>query len=291
MASYPDFVCVGAQKAATTWLYSAIRWVPGLFLPAIKELHYFSELYNTDAKRFGPKHRAEQINQIRAFHSAKKSRTPYEDMILNQLDHLDTDQTSDDWYRGIFDFASDHEICGEICPCYMSMPTRGVRHVMSINPLMKVLVLVRDPVDRVWSHMRMHSKNGALNFDLDTILSGKVPLGPYMNYTDYANSIRRWQSMTGHGRFHAIVYDRIGEDPQSVIDEILDFVGVERAVTKKNLSKNVFSGKKVTLPVELRAKLFADLQPQYDFLSDLFPSQVESWVERHQKALTEHTLA
>mgnify|MGYP003645700298 FL=1 len=42
MASYPDFVCIGAQKAATTWLYNVLRRVPGVFLPAIKELHYFS---------------------------------------------------------------------------------------------------------------------------------------------------------------------------------------------------------------------------------------------------------
>ncbi|MDF1808557.1 MAG: sulfotransferase [Phycisphaerales bacterium] len=286
MASYPDFICVGAQKAATTWLYSAIRWVPGVFLPPIKELHYFSELYNEDAKRFGPIHRAEQIEQIRKFQSSKKSRTPYEESLLEQLNHLETDSTSDDWYKGIFDFASNNDVCGEICPCYMSMPTRGVRHVMSINPLMKILVLVRDPVDRAWSHMRMHTKTGALDFDLDTVMAGKVQLGAYMKYTDYASSIRKWKSMTGNGNFRAIVYDRIGEEPQSVVDEILDFVGVDRFKPKKSLTKNVFTGDKIHLPIELRAKLFTDLQPQYDFLHDLFPNHVESWVERHKKAMS-----
>lgn len=286
MASYPDFICVGAQKSATTWLYDALRWVPGVFLPAIKELHYFSELYTQDAKRFGPPHRAKQIGHIRDFHSSKSNRNKYTEMILSQLIHLETDQTSDDWYRGIFDYASDLDICGEICPCYMSMPMRGVRHVMSINPLMRVLVLVRDPVDRVWSHMRMHTKSGVLNFDLDHILSGDVPLGPYMQYTDYANSIRRWKSMTGDGRFRAIVYDRIGDEPHSVLDEILEFIGAPQTGTKTNLAKSVFSGDKVKLPSELRAKLFSDLQPQYDFLHTMFPDQVESWVERHKMAMS-----
>jgi len=286
MTSYPDFICVGAQKAATTWLYDALRWVPGVFLPAIKELHYFSEQHTQDAKRFGPKHRTEQIAHIRQYHSAKKNRTKVEDMILDQLDHLETDQPTDDWYRGIFEYATDQDICGEICPCYMSMPTRGIRHVMSINPLVRVLVLVRDPVDRVWSHMRMHTKTGTLNFDLNQMLSGNVPLGPYMLYTDYANSIRRWKTMAGEGRFKPIVYDRIGNNPHSVLSEILEFIGVQQAITKTNLAKSVFSGDKVKLPIELRAKLFHDLQPQYDFLHTMFPDQVESWVERHKSAMS-----
>jgi len=285
MASYPDFICVGAQKAATTWLYDALRWIPGIFLPAIKELHYFSELCTQDAKQFGPKHRKEQIRQTRDYYSAKKIRSKYDEMIHAQLNHLDTKQVNDDWYRGIFEFATDQDICGEICPCYMSMPTRGVRHVMSINPLMRVLVLVRDPVDRVWSHMRMHTKIGALNFDLNHILSGNVPMGSYMQYTDYANSIRRWESMTCEGRFRAIVYDRIGNEPRSVLEEILEFIGAQKTITKKDLSKNVFSGDKVSLPPELRAKLFRDLQPQYDFLHSMFPEQVEKWVKRHEKAM------
>ena len=285
MTSYPDFLCVGAQKAATTWLYDVLRWVPGIFLPTIKELHYFSELHTKDAKRFGPKHRAEQITHIRSYHAAKKNRSKLGDMILDQLDHLETDYVNDEWYRKIFDYASDDDICGEICPCYMSMPTRGVRHALSINPLMRVIVLVRDPVDRVWSHMRMHAKSGTLRLDLDELLSGKTPLGPYMKYTDYVNSIRHWQSMTANGRFKAVVYDRIGQEPQSVLDEIIDFIGAPPTEPKKNLTKSVFSGEKMNLPPELRAKLFHDLQPQYDFLYARFPEHVGSWIKRHQLAM------
>jgi len=285
MTSYPDFMCVGAQKAATTWLYDALRWIPGIFLPVIKELHYFSELYTQDAKCFGPKHRREQIKQTREYYMAKQKRSKYDDLILAQLDHLDTTELSDDWYRGIFDFATDRDFCGEICPCYMSMPMRGVRHVLNINPLMRVLVLVRDPVDRIWSHMRMHTKIGILKFDLEQILSGNISMGSYMQYTDYANSIRRWKTMTGEGRFRAIVYDRIGQEPSVVLDEILDFIGAPKAITKKDISKSIFSGDKITLPPELREKLFCDLQPQYDFLHSMFPDQVDIWVKRHENAM------
>lgn len=37
----PDFLGIGAQKCGTTWLYENLARHPNLFLPAVKELHYF----------------------------------------------------------------------------------------------------------------------------------------------------------------------------------------------------------------------------------------------------------
>ena len=289
MTSYPDFICIGAQKAATTWLYEVLRRTPGVFLPAIKELHYFSEQYCEDAKRFGPEHRAQQIANIRAYHRRKLALTPYDTSIQAQLDALEDGEICDDWYRALFAFAGDHEICGEICPCYMSMPVRGVRHAMSINPLLRVLVLVRDPVDRAWSHIRMHAKSGLHNSNTDDLLSGQASLGPYLRYTDYANSLERWKSFAGSGRFKAVLYDEIQSNPQSTIDEIVSFIGAPSdSGSMRKLDEVVFSGKKADFPVELRARLLDELAPQYAYLHTMFPEQVERWTEKHKLALCTH---
>jgi hypothetical protein len=37
----PDFLCVGAQKAGTQWLYDQLQHHPDFWMPPIKELHYF----------------------------------------------------------------------------------------------------------------------------------------------------------------------------------------------------------------------------------------------------------
>lgn len=37
----PQFICIGAQRAGTTWLYTQLRRHPNVFLPPLKELHYF----------------------------------------------------------------------------------------------------------------------------------------------------------------------------------------------------------------------------------------------------------
>lgn len=41
----PDFVGIGAQRAATTWLYECLKEHPHIFMPDNKEIHFFDELY------------------------------------------------------------------------------------------------------------------------------------------------------------------------------------------------------------------------------------------------------
>ena len=46
----PDFLCVGAQKAGTSWLYRQLEPHPDFWMPPVKELHYLDNLNRT--KRF-----------------------------------------------------------------------------------------------------------------------------------------------------------------------------------------------------------------------------------------------
>src|SRR5438094_376898 len=38
----PDFLCVGAHKGGTTWLYQQLDSHPDFWMPPVKELHYFA---------------------------------------------------------------------------------------------------------------------------------------------------------------------------------------------------------------------------------------------------------
>src|SRR5438067_7288066 len=48
----PDFLCVGAQKAGTSWLYHQLEAHADFWMPPFKELHYLNLLSKT--KRFHP---------------------------------------------------------------------------------------------------------------------------------------------------------------------------------------------------------------------------------------------
>ena len=56
------------------------------------------------------------------------------------------------WYETHF---SDHKVSGEITPAYSTLSKDCVRLVGNYLPLAKIIFIVRNPVDRIWSQIRM----------------------------------------------------------------------------------------------------------------------------------------
>ena len=42
----PNFICIGAQRAGTTWLYHCLKEHPEVFVPEKKELRFFNYHYS-----------------------------------------------------------------------------------------------------------------------------------------------------------------------------------------------------------------------------------------------------
>ena len=42
----PNFIGIGAQRAATTWLYQCLKEHPEVYVPDVKEIHFFDENYD-----------------------------------------------------------------------------------------------------------------------------------------------------------------------------------------------------------------------------------------------------
>ena len=52
MMPAPDFLCIGAQKAGTSWLDVMLRQHPGVFLPPMKEVHFYDFIYLPEHRRW-----------------------------------------------------------------------------------------------------------------------------------------------------------------------------------------------------------------------------------------------
>ena len=108
----PDFLGLGVQKGGTTSLHCLLEQHPQVFLPSVKEVHYFS---------------------------------------LNFA-------SGEAWYRSQFASAEPEQRCGEITPYYLFHPQAAAR-VREALPQAKLIVLLRDPVERTLSqyfHSRRH---------------------------------------------------------------------------------------------------------------------------------------
>ena len=286
----PDFLCIGAQKAGTSWLHEAIYWQPGVFLPTIKEVHYFTEL-NAPWKNPGERlpwceaFRLKIVGTIRDQLALKESISPIEQRALDECHHIERGPIDDDWYRGIFEFASRGDCCGEVCPSYMSLHSAQIEHVLSINPDIRIVLLIRDPVDRMWSQIRMNVMNGKLAFDLDDFLVRDWDYSTHLTYTNYAQAIPRWLDAVGEDRLLPIVYDRIRSEPELVHQELLAFIGARPTPPVKKLQLRVNTGERRDLPPALRERFIGLLEDQYAFLMEIMPEQVTRWKEHHHRKL------
>ena len=69
VAHYPHFLGIGAARAGTTWLSEQLNAHPDVWIPAIKELHYFTR----SSRYVGPSQLADGSIVQRLFSSDKEN--------------------------------------------------------------------------------------------------------------------------------------------------------------------------------------------------------------------------
>ncbi len=279
---FPDLICIGAQKAATTWLYEMLRRRPQFYLPALKELHYFTQIHQPEIK-FPRTHRANGAERIRKFLAANPN-APKAGERLAEADLLGQAEVDDEWYGSLFAGALPEQICAEACPSYLHLPKAGIEHLLGLNPSVRLVLFVRDPVDRAWSHIRMNLGRGTVA-GVDALLSGSHSTKQYVEQSEYRNSMTLWRSLATPGQLNVFLYDNVEADPASVISRVHELVGLPAPADFGAVNKRVHESAQFAFPKELRAKLLEQLAPQYDFLSAEFPEAVSRWLTKHRAAL------
>ena len=283
MPDHPDFLCVGAQKAATSWLHSSLARLQGVFLPVVKESHYFRETSITPFEWANGLRRG-QAAKLMGLYQQRRDLTDHHAQIEAQLEHYSAERIDEAWYRGVFSFADDGDLRGEVCPSYFGLPDYDIERVNAINPEVRIVLLVRDPVDRCWSSIRMHRKQKGDLIDFDRLFSEPDGLRIYLDYTRYDEAIPNWRSAMGE-RLGVFVFDDIAERPGWVLGRVLDHIGYrgERSAGRVQGAVNV--GEPEPMPSAYRSKLYELLDPQYVFLESLFPERAAQWRARHERAL------
>ena len=118
----PDFIGIGAQKAGTTWLGHNLQLHPEIWMPGIKELHYFNERIN-DPKYLIPRLYAKikgegTVNrrwrrQVRSRLQRHRSRFSKEDFLWDLKYYAGAPW--DGWYTSLFE-PGRGKVRGEITP-------------------------------------------------------------------------------------------------------------------------------------------------------------------------------
>lgn len=266
----PDFLGIGAQKAGTTWLYHQLKKHPDIYLPPVKDIHYFDRLTYPE---YRSKHR--QFHRMLKKFVRRGSDNP--SWFLNYC----FGKVDDDWYRSLFNSAK-NRLAGEITPSYTTLRIREIRHVHRLNPNMKLILTMRDPIDRAWSHYRMVLRKERLvhselsENDVMDILNRKV----LAQKGNYARSLERWLRVFKRDQLLVGYFDQIKSDPTSLLTAIYSHLGVSHTTIKEETAsepQNV--GHSLTIDQKYEGILRDKLRPQVSQLYDLLQDpMIKNWL-------------
>jgi hypothetical protein len=108
---------------------------------------------------------------------------------------------------------------GDFSPQYLRHPSAGVV-VPRLVPEAPILVLLRDPVERYRSAMRLSATRGRSQ-------PYPIPVNLQTWAGFYADQLDTWASFVGRERLVVMVYELVREDPQTYVDEVWRQIGVE----------------------------------------------------------------
>jgi hypothetical protein len=267
----PDFLVIGAQRAGTTWLHRVLRQHPALWLPPVKELHYFDRL---DIKRtiLSPKERRR--------------------VGLKRLASLDPwlisywfRKRDDDWYASLFRGAQARGlITGEITPAYATLGEELLRRIHRLNEKMKLVFVMRDPVDRVWSAVNNAAKKGV--GDASTVEKSieRARESGAVARSAYADTIKRLEAVFPASQIHYCFFDDLRDRPKALTSDVLTFLGVEPVPLQLPKAVNIAAGSK-PIPLEFSREMAGDYLSMVQQLCRRFQGPPHKWRARYENLL------
>lgn len=176
-------------------------------------------------------------------------------MADKELGLLHPGMGSDEWVRARYarHFAGARDLLRvEVCTTYAMRPhfdgvPARARHVL--GPDVRVVYLVRHPVDRIVSHYQHDTASGRLSVDIDTAVREDTRL---VDYTRYAMQLEPWVAEFGLGAVHVVQFETYVSDRAGTLAELCRFLGVQPLAEVGGQVHNASEGKRVATGVTRR---------------------------------------
>lgn len=197
----PNFLIIGAMKAGTTALFDNLEQHPEIYTPSVKEPHFFSTYGQSDLPPLEG-----------------------ETKFINTLDE----------YQNLFEGVSHEKAYGEASTSYLVSP-HAARQIKELTPQIKLICLLRNPVERAYSHYLFLRRD-----DLETIddfgralqeetkrRQQQWPWGYYHYHGLYATHLQVYYELFEPEQIQVYLFDDFSRDPVAVTQDVYRFLGVD----------------------------------------------------------------
>jgi hypothetical protein len=251
LSLFPDLFYLGPQRTGSTWLHANLSRHPEVHLNRDKETFYFSTLGRPEA----PRYRFDYLEDYLA-----SFREGPIDLLLKNYHAL---RRCGSFYRP--------RVRGDFTASYGVLEDGVIAQIVRFRPDLRGIILVRDPVERAWSHAKKDLVRGRDRAADDTALLDFIRSPDQLQRADYRGIIDRWRKHLAPGRLLVAPYERIATDPAALLDDISNFLGIRRlgGASRRHVTtrQNVTEGGGV--PAHLRPEVEAALAPALASCGDL----------------------
>jgi hypothetical protein len=115
-------------------------------------------------------------------------------------------------------------ILGEITPSYATLNQDVIAQIKNTFPKIKIIFIMRNPVDREWSHAKMKflklRGKTAEDYNMDEFTSF---LEKKNMKSEYMYTIRNWLNVFPRDQIKFCFYDKLKNEPLAFLNDIADF--------------------------------------------------------------------
>lgn len=254
---------VGAMKAGTTSFIDLLSQHPEIYTSPVKEPHYFAgqlppSLY--DPGRFFSLDNYLENEFPKPLH-------------MVQVATLDQ-------YKKIFSKSGTKPYKLDASTAYLHAPETAAR-IQEYNPNAKIIVLMRDPLQRAFSHFKMDTGKGRVRDSFEMLITkeieqyekGQLPWYSYLGMSFYKDPIARYKKL--FSEIHVVQLQDLIANPGQILSEIANFLAIEDfnniEVEHKNIARRPLFPKLFYLLKRLGMK---------DYFSKIFSSTFKQWLAR-----------
>ena len=230
-------VCLGAQKAGTSWLANELRRSDAVHMHT-KEVHYWDTIRPPYVRwdKMRPAAASPPPRQsLRERVAARLGRSPApgpRGPTAASMFHADPEDHSGYVARVCHGLGASATLVGDMTPSYALCSAATMREMASVHPNVRFVFLVRDPVDRLWSalrhrHLRGREDGGGGPQDwllraYDRALAD--PLDPDHRRSDYAATLAALDAAVPSDRLFLAFYETMFS--QDAFDRLAAFLGI-----------------------------------------------------------------
>ena len=242
---FPDFLIIGPQRTGTTWLVANLRYHPELQMSYPKELYFFNRLKLKENKY------SRHYYDFRWHLIWKKPATFFREVVkVFFFDWFKTGwfkANELEWYMRFFqdDFISRFskkrenverapsdlkpKMIGEATATYAILDEDVIQDIMTINPDMKAILIVRDPAERAWSHAKKDLVRNAFRNMSDTSkdeFASFFTKEEQLKCGNHTGNIDKWSHYLKPENLFVGFYDDIQLRPAEMLMDLFEFLGV-----------------------------------------------------------------